>query len=689
MSEHTTDPTGFLAADAVTPMTVTPEDVPAIPGSGVVPGEAGHATPGPWRRTARRFRKDKVAMVALGFLVLLMLVAIFAPLVARHDPNQQGIGRPYAGPAGDHWFGTDKLGRDVFSRIVYGARVSLRTGLQIIITALIFAIPIGLFAGYRGGRTDNFVMRIMDALSSIPFLIAALAVVGVLGPGIDKVAIALSIVFIPGFVRLIRAQSLAVREETYIEASHSLGTHTSTLLFKRVLPNVASPLIVTVTLATGAALVAEAGLSLLGFGIQPPDASWGSMIQSGYEVIYTHPWQVLVPGFVLAITVLCFNTVGDALRDALGMGQQKVKGFKARLGVTSVKRDAAPEPRASQNGAGPASQNGAGTALEVDGLTVQFLTDAGPVTVVDHVGFSIAAGEVLGLVGESGSGKTVSSLSIMRLVPSPPGQIIDGSITLAGRDLLSLSQKEMRDVRGAEVAMVFQDPMTSLNPAYTIGNLLVEAIRAHNDLSRAQARTRAEELLTLVGMPDPKRRLKDYPHQLSGGMRQRALLAIALAGSPKVLIADEPTTALDVTVQAQILDLIRTLQRDTGMSVLFVTHDLGVIADLCDRVVVMYAGQIVEEASIHDLFERPRHPYTEGLLGAIPQVAGAEERLTSIPGVVPSPTEFPSGCRFEPRCPYAVPACRQPVALVPRAGRLVRCIRAEELDLVGAKEHVQ
>jgi peptide/nickel transport system permease protein len=676
MSEHMTDPTGFKSSDAV-PMTVTPEDVPDIAGSGV-PGTAAPATPGPWRRTWRRFRKDKIAMIALTFIVLLMLVAILAPVIAPHDPNQQRIGEPFAGPASEHLLGTDKLGRDTLSRLIYGARVSLRTGFQIIIVGLLFAVPIGLFAGYRGGRTDNFIMRVMDALSSIPFLIAALAVVGVLGPGIEKVAIALSIVIIPGFVRLIRAQSLAVREETFIEASHSLGTRTRTILFKRVLPNVASPLIVAVTLATGAVLIAEAGLSLLGFGIRPPDPSWGSMLQAGYEVIFTHPWQVLVPGFVLAITVLAFNTIGDALRDALGLGVPRIKGFKSRLGITSVKREELPETAPSPTGA----------MLDVDGLTVQFQTEGGPVTVVDHVGFSIAPGEVLGLVGESGSGKTVSSLSIMRLVPSPPGQVIDGTIRLGGRDLLSLSQKDMLDVRGVEVAMVFQDPMTSLNPAYTIGNLLTEAVRAHNDVSKAEARARAEELLTQVGIPDPRRRLKDYPHQLSGGMRQRALLAIALAGNPRLLIADEPTTALDVTVQSQILDLIRKLQAETGMAVLFVTHDLGVIADLCDRVVVMYAGQIVEEATVHDLFERPRHPYTEGLLNAIPQVAGAGERLVSIPGVVPSPAAMPTGCRFEPRCPYAVPACREPVALIPRAGRPVRCIRAEELDLVGAKEGV-
>jgi len=630
-------------------------------------------TPSPWRRTIRRFRRDKVALVALTFLVLLILVAIFAPVVAPHEPNAQGVSQRFAGPSGDHLFGTDRLGRDTLSRIIFGARISLRTGLQIIITGLIVGIPIGLFAGYRGGLVDNVIMRIMDALSSVPALVTALAVVGVLGPGLGKVAIALSIVITPGFVRLIRAQALAVREETFIEASHSLGTRERTILFRRVLPNVASPLIVAVTLATGAMLVAEAGLSLLGYGITPPDPSWGSMLQDGYQSIFTHPWQMLVPGIVLAITVLAFNTVGDALRDALGLGIGKVPGFKRKLGITTVERRGEPAPA------------GAEDLLAVSGLTVEFVTEDGPVTVVDDVGFAIRKGEVLGLVGESGSGKTVSSLSIMRLVPSPPGRIIDGSIRFDGRELLDLSPAEMRRVRGDEIAMVFQDPMTSLNPAYTVGNLLREAVRANTDVGRREAEDRAQELLRLVGIPDPVRRMKDYPHQLSGGMRQRVLLAMALAGSPRLLIADEPTTALDVTVQAQILDLVRTFGRDTSMSVLFVTHDLGVVADLCDRVVVMYAGQVVEEADIHDLFERPRHPYTEGLLAAIPQIAAVGGRLASIPGVVPSPAAMPPGCRFEPRCPYAVPACREPVAFVPRAGRMVRCIRAEELSLRGVE----
>jgi oligopeptide/dipeptide ABC transporter ATP-binding protein len=324
--------------------------------------------------------------------------------------------------------------------------------------------------------------------------------------------------------------------------------------------------------------------------------------------------------------------------------------------------------------------------LSIEHLSVEFVSDRGAARVVHDVSLAIRPGETVGLVGESGSGKTVTSLSVMRLVPSPPGRIVEGSIRFEGQDLLALDFKQMRAIRGARLSMVFQDPMTSLDPTFTVGRLLVEAQTIHSKVTRRQARDRALELLEMVGVPAPDTRLGQYPHQLSGGLRQRVMIAIALANEPKLLIADEPTTALDVTIQAQILDLLRSLQRELGMAVLFVTHDLGVIADLCDRVAVMYAGQIVEEAPVHDLFEHPQHPYTAGLLGAMPQVGRLEERLAVIRGQVPLPHQFPAGCRFADRCEHAIDACRAaPVALTESAGSMVRCIRADELSLRGAE----
>ncbi len=663
------------------------------PDSGITP-DAGIAleeglaltpTPSPYRRAWRRLRRDKPAMVALVFLVLLILVALFAPLVAPYDPNENLVGGVYETPSAEHLLGTDDLGRDNLSRLIYGARVSLRSGCQIVGVALVFAIPIGLLAGFRGGTVDQVSMRVMDGISAFPPLILALAVVGMLGAGLSNAILAISIVVIPGFTRLIRAQTLAVRQEPFIEASLSMGTKPGRVRRKRVLPNVASPLIVAVSLAFGGALIAEASLSVLGFGVEAPDASWGSMIQKARIALYQHPWLVFVPSGVLVITILAFNTLGDGIRDALGMGLPKGKqAVKGKLGLTTVER--APD-RPSPDPSVPAATDIA-PLLAVQDLSVEFVTEQGPATVVDHVSFSVAPGEVVALVGESGSGKTVTSLAVMRLVASPPGRITSGSVRLDGRDLLDLSFNDMRALRGSEIAMVFQDPMTSLNPAFTVGTQLVDTIRQHTDLSRSAARTRARELLEMVGIPDPERRLKDYPHQMSGGMRQRALLALALSCEPRLLIADEPTTALDVTVQAQILDLLRALQARLDMAVVFVTHDLGVVADLCSRVIVMYAGQVVEEAPVEELFASPRHPYTAGLLAAIPQRGVEGERLASIPGVVPPPSDMPSGCRFHPRCPYAVDACTSTVVeLLPAGdGHTARCIRLDELVLEGTRE---
>ena len=326
--------------------------------------------------------------------------------------------------------------------------------------------------------------------------------------------------------------------------------------------------------------------------------------------------------------------------------------------------------------------------LEVQGLRVQFATARGWLTVVDDVGFSVGPKETVGLVGESGSGKTVSALAIMGLLPARAGRIASGSISFEGRLLNHLPREAMRSVRGDQISMIFQEPMSSLNPAFTVGNQIAETVRLHRGKPRRMAWSRAVEMLDVVGIPDPHRRAHDYPHALSGGMRQRAMIAMALACEPKLLIADEPTTALDVTIQAQVLDLMRSLQDTMGMAILFVTHDLGVVAEICDRVVVMYAGQVVEHADVGELFRRPHHPYAQALLESMPQLAASGGRLRVIPGQVPRPDEQPAGCRFHPRCGYADARCMTtPVVLEPSggsAGSAVRCLRQAELVLNGA-----
>ena len=315
--------------------------------------------------------------------------------------------------------------------------------------------------------------------------------------------------------------------------------------------------------------------------------------------------------------------------------------------------------------------------LELKGLAVDFATDDGTVYAVDGIDLALARGRTLGLVGESGCGKSVTSLAIMGLLP-PENSTVRGEVWFEGRNLLTLEASALRDLRGARLAMIFQEPMTSLNPSYTIGDQIIEAIRRHQGLDAAAARARAIEVLKLVRIPSPEKRVDDYPHKLSGGMRQRAMIAMALACGPQLLIADEPTTALDVTIQAQILDLMRGLRRDTGAAIVLITHDLGVVAEMADDVAVMYAGQIVERASVRDLFARPEHPYTVGLLGSIPRLDEKRERLPSIEGRVPDMTQPPAGCRFAARCPFVEPDCRTtaPALVEVAPGHLTRCRRA-------------
>ncbi|MFC0525376.1 ABC transporter ATP-binding protein [Pontibacillus salicampi] len=321
--------------------------------------------------------------------------------------------------------------------------------------------------------------------------------------------------------------------------------------------------------------------------------------------------------------------------------------------------------------------------LTVDNLHTHFFTKSGVVKAVDGVSFNVKPGETLGIVGESGSGKSITAMSIMRLIKDPPGKIVEGNITFKGEDLLAKSAKEMRSIRGDRISMVFQDPMTSLNPVFTIEKQLVETIRAHRDVTKKQAVERAVELLDLVGIPSARSRLRSYPHEFSGGMRQRVMIALALSCDPEVLIADEPTTALDVTIQAQILELLARLQKELGMAIIMITHDLGVVAEVCDRVMVMYAGKPVEFADVAELFEHPKHPYTWGLLSSIPTIANKKERLDAIKGIPPDLRALPAGCSFAPRCKHAMEACQHvdPGYVEARRNHQVRCLLYEEKEV--------
>ncbi len=410
------------------------------------------------------------------------------------------------------------------------------------------------------------------------------------------------------------------------------------------------------------------------------------MLQEAYDTsLFTHPWSLVPAGLTIALTVLAFNTMGDGLRDTLsGSATTNRKRGQRRAsrqrGMTAVVIPATAERTDAVTAIGTST-----ALLEVRDLCIEFDTDAGPVRVVDHVSFDVGAGKIVGLVGESGCGKTVSSLSILRLLPTPPARIVGGSIRFNGQNLLDADFDELRQIRGRDIAMVFQDPLASLDPAFTVGYQLVEAIRLHENVSGPPRGTGPPKLLESVHIPDPVRRLSAYPHQLSGGMRQRVMIAMALSCNPRLLIADEPTTALDVTVQAQIVELLHELRESADLAVLFVTHDLALISEFSDEIAVMYAGQMVERAATADIFAHPLHPYTAALLAAQPGIRETLDSPSLIAGQVPQAGQFPSGCRFNPRCDYAEDACRSDeVELVVVGGdRQCRCRRSEELTLPG------
>ncbi|HEX4244854.1 MAG TPA: ABC transporter permease subunit, partial [Acidimicrobiales bacterium] len=464
-----------------------------VPPTADVPDELPQRRPGFWAR----FLRQRWALVGLTILVLIILAAIFAPLVAPYPPNAPDINAINAGPSASHWLGTDDLGRDILSRLIWGARISLRAAFEIVALAAVVAVPLGLIAGFFRGAVDAVIMRIMDALFSFPPLILALTVAALLGADINDASIAIAIVFVPSFVRLLRGEVIAVREEAFIESARSLGAPSKRLMGRHVVPNVASPIIIQLALALGFALLAEAGLSFLGIGEQPPIPSWGGMLQEGFNFINSSPWALVFPGVAIMLTVLSFNLVADGLRDSLGRDRppgstlvqsDKQEGRMARL--RSMGRPEVPPP---------APRPGA-ALLAVQGLKVEFVTRGHWLPVMEDGAFSLQRGKTLGLVGESGSGKTVSALAVMGLLP-PRVSRVSGSIRFEGRELTTLSPSGLRQLRGSEIAMIFQEPMTSLNPAYTVGNQIAEQVRAHREITRAEAWKVAVEMLERVEIP--------------------------------------------------------------------------------------------------------------------------------------------------------------------------------------------
>ncbi|MBE0693582.1 MAG: dipeptide/oligopeptide/nickel ABC transporter permease/ATP-binding protein [Aquamicrobium sp.] len=626
------------------------------------------------RTAPRRIRwrpggSSVVIAVAVSVLVLLAVLAVFADWIAPYDPLRQNLIEAMQGPSAAHWLGTDDLGRDVLSRLIHGCRIAVIAAAEATTIAIVLGVPLGLFIGYRGGWWDWVVMRMVEAIVSIPGIMVAIVIIAILGTGLHRAMIALGILFSTSFLRLARGVVLAEREEVYVRSARVVGASDGRILLRHIFPNIAPPLIVQITLTVGAVLLAEAGLSFVGLGVQPPHASWGTMLNTAAAYMDLNWFLAIPPGLAIIVTVLSVNLLGDVIRDSVGRGIA-VEG-KPETPAARFETPAAPAIAADD----PVRLRTDDEVLRVEGLEV---TVRGGVPVITDLSFGIAKGETLGLVGESGSGKTMTGLAILGLMATGI-RITHGSIRLNGRELRSLSPGQLEKVRGNEVAMVFQDPTTSLNPAFTVGSQIAEVLRTKKGLSKKEAWERVVELIHRVGIPRPEERARAYPHELSGGMAQRIAIARALSCNPALLIADEPTTALDVTVQQEILDLFRDLQDEYGMAILFVTHDLAVAADICDRISVMYAGEMVEMAEVGALFSDPRHPYTRGLLRAMPHASDRNPPLPTIRGNVPRPGSWPAGCRFSNRCDFRIAACDRRIPLV-GADRLVRCVRAGELE---------
>ncbi|GAA3820614.1 dipeptide/oligopeptide/nickel ABC transporter permease/ATP-binding protein [Sphaerisporangium flaviroseum] len=606
-----------------------------------------------------RRRLGPVFWIAAAWITLVLAAAVLADLLPLPRFDETLAGPPQAGPSGAHPFGTDGLGRDVFSRVVYGARVSLGVGIGAVLLGLLIGAPLGIVAGYRRRAADALIMAVTDIALAFPALVFALAVVAFAGASLRNVLLVLGVLGVPAWTRLIRGATLSVAQREFVLAARALGARERRILWREIVPNVTVPAASYAFIGMAIAVVAEGSLAFLGLSVQAPTPTWGGLINEGRTVMDNAPHVVLAPSIVMFLTVLSFNVVGDRLR---ALTDVRESGLEPVRQVT-----AAPLPAATH-----AIKAG---LLQVEDLRTHFVVGRGTVKAVDGVSLTLERGRTLAVVGESGSGKSMLIRSILGLLPG--GDVVrGGKVYLEGEDLTAFTPEQMRQVLGPRLATVFQDPMTALNPVRSIGTQVAEPLQVHRGMSRRQALAEAVRLLASVGIPDPERMLRRYPHQLSGGMRQRVTIAMALSCGPDVLFADEPTTALDVTIQDQVLRLVHRLRGERDMAVLLVSHDLSVVAEWADEVIVMYAGKVVERGPTAEVLERARMPYTEALLQAVPKLTDpAHHRLRVITGRPPDLAALPGGCAFHPRCPYAGDRCavEEPPLVAGSADHLYAC----------------
>ena len=626
--------------------------------------------------TARGARFSRIGAMSLGskiamvILALIVLVSILAPFISPYGPGD--ISTKWQGPSAEHFFGTDHVGRDIFARVLYGGRYSLVIGLCSTLVALFFGAIIGSIAAVVRKSISETIMRILDIIMAVPGIAMAAVTVLVFGRTLTKsgntaglvviIICSIAFVYIPQLSRIVRANVMAAYGEDYVRAVIVSGARAPWILTKHVMRNTAAPVLVFATVLVADAIILEASLTFIGSGLQATTvATWGNVLSeasTNRSVLQGMWWTATFPGLFIMTTVLCLNLLSEGITDAMVAAPSSAavaqvdnnsdrEADKLLLDPRRAYAEQAESLQARLDDLESVEEKRTDRfeahlektpLLEVKDLCIKFERH-GNVNVVDHVSFKVRPGETMGLVGESGCGKSITALTIMGLID--PKAEITGEILYQGENLLEKSGEERRALLGHEMAMIYQDALSSLNPA-----MLIKA-QMKQLTSRGGTRS-AEELLELVGL-DPKRTLESYPHELSGGQRQRVLIAMALTRDPKLIIADEPTTALDVTVQKQVIALLNELREKLGFAMIFVSHDLALVAEVAHHITVMYAGQVIEQAPTKELLTHPTHEYTRGLLGAVLSIESGSGRLHQVPGTVPSPRDFPVGDRFAPR----------------------------------------
>jgi oligopeptide/dipeptide ABC transporter ATP-binding protein len=611
-----------------------------------------------WSRVVR----TPVGIVGVGLLTLVLLLAVLAPILWGDKADAFDTDNLLAGPSAAHWLGTDNLGRDLFYRVLVATRLSLTLTLFAAALGTVVGLLLGTAPLLLGRRAGRSIATLVNLLVAFPGLLLVLFFAVIFGVGARGAVLAVGLAVAPGFARLCQTLVAGVAEREYVAAARIAGVGGFRILLRHVLPNVAEPLIVNATITAGGILLSFAGLSFLGLGVQSPSYDWGKLMQDGLAGIYVHPLAALAPGLMVILAGLAFNLTGEAIAGAFGVPAATGLGRVMPLGDLHVETEQTPAGELVRD-----EDADPDLLLDVRDLRVTFPGADGPIRAVRGITFGIGTGEAVGVVGESGSGKSLTALAIAQLVEEP-GRVDARHLAFCGTDLLEGGNDKLL---GTSLAVVFQDPMTSFNPTMRVGSQLAEVGRYHQGLDRKSAFARAVDRLRAVRIREPERGARQYPFEFSGGMRQRAMIGMGLMGSPRLIIADEPTTALDVTVQSQVLALLQDVRREEGAALLLISHDVSVVADVCDRVLVMYAGRIVEDLPTADLRTGARHPYTRALVAAVPDMTtDIEAPLATIPGHPVDPAEVPAGCAYADRCPLASALCReQDPALVAGPGR--------------------